>query len=167
MFKQAFENELKFEGASTRKLLERVPFENPKWHPHAKSRDIDALAKHVANIYNWIPLIISKDDVDFSKGSMFPPFPEMKSNEDLLKFYDETLENASKALENTTDEELTKTFSMKNGEHVVRSFPKAAAIRNLSFNHLVHHRGQLGVYLRLLDIPIPGMYGPSADEQRG
>ncbi len=167
MFKQAFENELKFEGASTRKLLERVPFEDPKWHPHEKSRNIDQLAKHVANIYNWIPVIISKDEVDFSKGSPFAALPELKSNEDLVSFYDQALSNATNALENTSDEELAKTFVMRNGEHVVMSFPKAAAIRNLSFNHLVHHRGQLGVYLRLLDIPIPGMYGPSADEQRG
>jgi uncharacterized damage-inducible protein DinB len=91
--------------------------------------------------------------------------PETKTTESLLSHYEEKLAEAIASLENTTDEELMKTFSMKNGETVLRSFPKAAAIRNLALNHLVHHRGQLGVYLRLLDIPIPGMYGPSADEK--
>jgi len=165
MLKQAFINELKFEGASTRKMLERVPYSDTKWQPHEKSSNINQLSKHVANIYNWIPLIISRDEVDFGKGSPFPPLPDLKSNEELIKFYDLAFKSASDAIENTSDEELSKPIKLRNGEHILRSLPKAAAIRNLSLNHLVHHRAQLGVYLRLLNIPIPGMYGPSADEK--
>ncbi len=165
MFRQAFINEIKFEGANTRKLLERVPLNNPAWLPHEKSRNIEQLARHVANLYSWVTYIVKHDDVDFSKGPALPPMPETKTTESLLSHYDETLAEAIASLENTTDEEMMKMFSMKNGETVLRSLPKAGAIRNIGLNHLVHHRAQLGVYLRLLDIPIPGMYGPSADEK--
>ncbi len=165
MFRQAFINEIKFEGANTRKLLERVPLNDPAWVPHEKSRNIEQLARHVANLYPWVTYIVNNDEVDFSKGGALPTMPETKTTEALLAHFDEKLDEAVKALENASDEEMMKTFSMKAGDKVLSSFPKAAAIRNLGLNHLVHHRGQLGVYLRLLDIPIPGMYGPSADEK--
>ncbi len=165
MFRQAFINEIKFEGANTRKLLERVPLNDPAWLPHEKSRNIEQLARHVANLYPWVNYIINHDEVDFSKGAPLPAMPETKTTESLLSHYDEKLTEAIASLENASDEDMMNMFSMKAGDKVLSSFPKAAAIRNLALNHLVHHRAQLGVYLRLLDIPIPGMYGPSADEK--
>jgi len=165
MFRDAFINEINFEGANTRKLLERVPLNDPDWTPHERSRNIEQLARHVANLYSWIPVIINQEEIDFSKGSPVPPMPEIKTNEALISYFDLKLKEALTSLENTTDEDLGKIFTMRSGEKVLRSFPKAAAIRNMALNHLVHHRGQLGVYLRLMDIPIPGMYGPSADEK--
>jgi uncharacterized damage-inducible protein DinB len=164
MYLKAIIAEIKHEGANTHKLLERVPLDHFDWLPHNKSRNIDQLAKHVANIYNWIPFILSHDEIDFAKGGFFPPIPEMKSAEDLTAFFDNALTSAIKALENTSDEELMNPITMRRGEMVMNTLPKAACIRNLALNHLVHHRAQLGVYLRLLDIPIPGMYGPSADD---
>jgi uncharacterized damage-inducible protein DinB len=167
MLKQAFINEIKHEGANTRKLLERVPMDEPGWQPHERSRNIDQLAKHVANIYNWVPYILSHDEIDFGKGGFWPPFPGMKSAEELAQFLDQAKSSAIHALENASEEDLMKNITMRRGETVMNTLPKAAAIRNLALNHLVHHRAQLGVYLRLQDIPIPGMYGPSADEMRG
>src|SRR5665213_438049 len=166
MFKQAFINELKHEGANTRKMLERVPFENPTWQPHEKSKNMEQLARHVANTYNWIPYIINHDEIDFAKGGMIPPVPDIKSTEELVNFYDKTLASVIESVQNANEEDLMKPLTMRRGEQVFSTMPKAASIRNLALNHVVHHRGQLGVYLRLNDIPVPGMYGPSADEQR-
>jgi len=161
----AFISELQFEAANTRKMLERVPFDNTDWKPHTKSHTVTTLAKHVARIPEWIPLILNNDGVDLIQ-SPFPPYPEINSGAELADFYDKNVANAKEALESTTNEDFMKPFVMHRGDHVIFNLPKAAVIRNMSMNHLVHHRGQLSVYLRLLDVPVPGMYGPSADEQR-
>ena len=158
-------DELKTDGANTHKLLERVPLNQPEWNPHHKSRNIEQLAKHVANLYSWVPLIMTQDQVDFGKGSPFPAMPEMKSAIELTEYFDRKLSAAIEVLGNANDDDMNKPFAMKIGEKTINVLSKAAAIRNIALNHLVHHRAQLGVYLRLLDVPIPGMYGPSADEQ--
>jgi uncharacterized damage-inducible protein DinB len=163
MLKEAFINEIKHEGANTRKMLERVPFENPGWQPHEKSRNMEALARHVANIYNWIPYIVNHDEIDFAKGAI-PPLPDIKSSQELVSFYDKSLISVLDSVQNTNDEDLMKPFVMRRGDQIFSTMPRAVTIRNMALNHLVHHRGQLGVYLRLNDVPVPGMYGPSADE---
>jgi len=161
----AFISELQFEAANTRKMLERVPFDNTDWKPHTKSHTVATLAKHVARIPEWIPLIINNEEVNLIQ-SPFPPYPEINSGAELADFFDQNINKAKAALESATNEDLMKTFTMRRGDHIIFNLPKAALIRSMSMNHLVHHRGQLSVYLRLLDVPVPGMYGPSADEQR-
>ena len=163
--KKAFTSELLFEAGSTRKMLSRVPFDNTDWKPHTKSTTLIGLAKHVARLPYWTTLILNTDEIDFSKNPL-PAYPDIKSAAELTAFFDQNISDAEKAIANASDDEFMKTFTMRMGDHVIAAFPKAAAIRNMSFNHLVHHRGQLSVYLRLNDIPVPGMYGPSADEGR-
>jgi len=163
--KKAFTSELNFEAASTRKMLSRVPFDNTDWKPHTKSTTLLGLARHVARLPQWTTLILYQDEINFANNP-WPPYPEIKSAEELTAFFDKSVADAEKAIENAPEDEFMKTFTMKMGDHVVGAMPKAAAIRNMSFNHLVHHRGQLSVYLRLNDVPVPGMYGPSADEGR-
>jgi len=161
----AFISELEFEANSTRKMLSRVPFDNTDWQPHDKSTTIKNLALHVSRVSEWIPLIVNHDDVDLTT-SPFPPYPEIHSAEELTQYFDNNIAHAKKALESMTNEDIMKPFIMRRGDFIIFTLPKAAALRNMAFNHAIHHRGQLSVYLRLLDIPVPGMYGPSADEKR-
>jgi uncharacterized damage-inducible protein DinB len=158
-------NELQFEAANTRKMLGRVPFDKPEWAPHSKSALLLGLARHVARLPEWIPYIIEHDEIDVSK-SPFPPYPDMEKVEDLIAYFDQNVKQAEDALETAPDEDFMKPFTMRMGDHIIFTLPKAAVLRNMAFNHLVHHRGQMSVYLRLLDVPVPGMYGPSADEKR-
>jgi uncharacterized damage-inducible protein DinB len=161
--KNALLNELKYESANTRKLLERVPFERGDWKPHEKSSTLISLAKHIANLPIWINRIFDKEHYDFAGG--IKATEPVNNIQDLLTLYDKKIEDATNILNNSNEEELSKIWTMKHGDQIIRSLPKAAALRNIAFNHLIHHRGQLSVYLRLLDVPIPGMYGPSADEK--
>jgi uncharacterized damage-inducible protein DinB len=162
--KRALLNELKHESASTRKMLERVNYEKGTWKPHEKSNTLEGLAKHVANIPAWVKRITDADEFNFAGG--FTPAPPVTNTEELLALHDSKVKEATESLEKISEEDLSKPFSLKNGEHVISTLPKAALMRSFAFNHLVHHRGQLSVYLRLLDIPVPGMYGPSADDHR-
>ena len=163
--KKAFTAELQHEAGSTRKMLARVPFDNTDWKPHERSSSMIALSRHVARIPTWVTYVMEHDNIDFSKNP-FGAYPEMNSVEDLIAFYDKNVTDAQNSIDAASEEDFMKPFEARMGEKVIFSMPKAAVIRNMSLNHLVHHRGQLSVYLRLLDIPIPGMYGQSADEQR-
>jgi len=153
-----WENEIK----STRKMLERVPFEKSEWKPHPKSMTLGRLATHVAEIPNWLTVTIETNELDFAKG-----YAQNKptNKEELLKLFDDYADQSIKILKNATDEDFKSNWTMRNGEHIYFTLPKATVARNFAFNHLYHHRGQLSVYLRLLEVPIPGMYGPSADEK--
>ena len=164
-FNKAFTNELEYEGEKTRIMLSRVPFDRPDWAPHAKSTTVFNLARHVARTPEWITKIIGHDEVDVA-SSPFGPYPEIHSSEELTAYHDKIQAEAKAALEAASDDEFTQPFTMRMGDKVIFTMPKAAVLRNLAFNHTMHHRGQLSVYLRLLDVPVPGMYGPSADEQR-
>ncbi|XZF13757.1 DinB family protein [Chitinophagaceae bacterium MMS25-I14] len=155
--------ELKKEAASTRKMLERVPAEQFGWKPHEKSMALGRLAAHVAELAGWTTMTIATDGLDFATMDYKPFQPQ--STEDLVKYHDQEVENAIAALENATDEHLAGTWTMRNGEHVIMAAPRATVLRGAVNNHTYHHRGQLSVYLRLLDIPVPGVYGPTADEQ--
>lgn len=166
--KDAFIAELKHESSLTKKMLERVPFDKKDpivigWKPHEKSMTLGRLATHIAQIPHWISDIIHIDDYDFASRSFKPVTADSK--EELMKIFQETLDMAIADLDIVSDEALNEKWTVRAGEKVMYNTPKKVAIRGWAFSHLVHHRGQLSVYLRLLDVPVPGMYGPSADEK--
>lgn len=155
--------ELKHEGSSTRKMLERVPADKFDWSPHQKSMKLGRLAKHIAELNLWVERIMDSDEFDFAAATFNSNLPE--NSEAILKIFDERIAEATSVLEKVTDEDLNKIWTFRRGEQVMFQMPKKVALRSFAYNHIYHHRGQLSVYLRLLDIAIPGMYGPSADER--
>jgi uncharacterized damage-inducible protein DinB len=159
---QEFLEELKQEAVSTRKLLERVPLEKGEWKPHEKSMALARLAGHIAENSLWLAMTIQDDEMDLAKYEYKPFIP--KTTEELLNYFDEQEKKAYEALSNCSEEEFNKIWTMRTGEQVYFALPKRQVIRGLCINHMVHHRGQLTVYLRLLNIPLPGIYGPTADE---
>lgn len=163
MLSQAIIAELKQEGASTKKLLEKVPEGKFDWKPHEKSMTLGRLASHVAELPAFLNSVLTIDDFDFAKGH-YMPYTTNNPTE-LMQVFQEKLDEVVQTLQNISDEQMQATFTLRSGDHVIASLPRIAAIRSMGMNHLIHHRGQLSVYLRLLDIPIPGMYGPSADER--
>ncbi|TMI75470.1 MAG: DinB family protein [Bacteroidetes bacterium] len=161
--KDAFIGELKYEGSLTRKMLERVPLDKKDWRPHEKSMALGRLATHVAEIPHWISRIITVDDWDFAVRG-FSSHTASTSTE-LVNIFEEKLAQAIVDLEAMKDEDFNKTWIVRKGDQMRNELVKKVAIRGWGFSHLIHHRGQLSVYLRLLDVPVPGMYGPSADEK--
>ena len=161
--KDAFIAELKQEAVNTRKMLERVPEDKFLWKPHDKSMTIGRLASHIAEIPVWVNRTLSANEFDFATASTVRNTYENRAA--LLKVFDEKQAEAIAALQNATDEMLDAAYSVRRGEQVMFTMPRKILLRNFAFNHLIHHRGQLSVNLRLLDVPVPGMYGPSADER--
>lgn len=159
--KDALLAELKHESSGTRKILERVPDNNLTWKPHDKSYTLGRLATHIAQIPGWISRIINHEEFDLAK---MQPAVTAESNAQLMKIFEDTLVTNIAALESASEDSFNDIWSFRRGEHIFFTLPKKVVLRNMAFNHLVHHRGQLSVYLRLLNIPVPGMYGPSADE---
>ena len=155
--------EYKGEAANTRKMLERVPLDKADWKPHEKSTSIGRLATHVAETPIWAERILTADSFDFAAA----PFSTRvaKDTAELLQIHDERVAKALQLFETATDEMLEQNFKLMRGEHVVHEKSRNQLLRGFSFNHIYHHRGQLSVYLRLLNVPVPGMYGPSADEK--
>lgn len=160
--KDALIAELNLESASTQKILERVPIEKASWKPHEKSMTLGRLATHVADIPHWISRIITIDDWDFAVQGFSRHVAE--SQEELMKIFQEKRDKAIADLETMSEEEFNKIWIVRNGDKMRRKLVKKIAIRSWGYSHLIHHRGQLSVYLRLLDVAVPGMYGPSADE---
>ncbi len=156
--------ELKQESANTRKMLERVPIEKNEWTPHAKSMKLGRLATHIAEVPGWITMMLTTPELDLAAGTMKSTVAA--THEELLAIFDSKLEGAITALENASAEDFEKSWILMMGEHVIYDLPRAAFIRTLGYSHLIHHRGQLSVYLRLLDVPVPGVYGPTADDAR-
>jgi len=156
-------NEYTHECASTRKLLEKIPMDQLSWKPHEKSMDIEQLAIHIAEIPSWVPMTIEQDELDFAKTPY--QLKKLHSLEELLKIHDDGTAAALQSIQNANPEKLVnENWTMRNGEIVYFSMPKIAVLRSFCFNHIYHHRGQMTVYLRLLGIPVPGMYGPTADD---
>ncbi len=153
--------ELTLEAAVTRRFLELVPFDKQAYKPSEKSESLGRLAIHVAEIIAWWNESINHDTLDFID---FEPVT-IKSTAELLAYFDSLLAEANCALSDVKNEELDRDWSMINGEDVLFTLPKKQVLRLFCMNHLVHHRAQLGVYLRLLDIPVPATYGPSADDE--
>jgi uncharacterized damage-inducible protein DinB len=150
------------EAATTRKLLERIPAEKFDWKPHDKSMGMGQLASHIAEMFNWTKPTLEQPELDFSKFDYKPFAPT--SGEELLEFFDKNVATALETLKSTADETFFEPWTMRNGEQIYFTMPKAVTMRSFVMNHIVHHRGQLSVYLRLNDIPVPSIYGPSADE---
>jgi uncharacterized damage-inducible protein DinB len=153
------------EMATTRKVLERVPDDKLNYQPHAKSMTFNQLASHVAEMVGWIADTMKQDSFDMAP----PDGPKWEayvaqSNADLMATFDKNCAAAREALAAGTDEAMMKTWSLLSGGNVLFSMPRVACIRGMLLNHVIHHRGQLSVYLRLNDIPVPAIYGPSADE---
>jgi uncharacterized damage-inducible protein DinB len=154
------------EMASTRKVLERVPEAKLSYKPHPKSGSLEWLAWHVADLPHWVVETINKDELDFAPaGAARPAPPKIESREKLLASFDEKVAAARTAIAGASDDHLAKSWTLKGGGHTIFSMPRAAVLRSFVMNHIIHHRAQLGVYLRLNDVPVPGMYGPSADEK--
>ncbi len=154
--------EMEVEAATTRNCLERVPTDKFAWKPHEKSMAFAQLASHVAEMFSWTAVTLQQDELDFSKWDYKPYEPQ--STEELVEFLDKNVAEAIDILRNTPDEVFMEYWTMRNGETVYFTLPKVAVMRSFVMNHIVHHRGQLSVYLRLNDIAVPSIYGPSADE---
>lgn len=153
--------ELEQESQITRKMLERVPAEKFDWRPHPKSMSLRELATHLAEVPGWLELTLNADELDFA--TMPYQLTVLDSVEELLTFFEKSLNNGQKALANATEADMLKRWIMRNGETIYEDSTKYEAIRG-TYGQVVHHRAQLGVFLRLLEVPIPGTYGPSADE---
>ena len=153
--------ELTLEAAVTRRYLENVPFDKLEFQPTEKSEKLGRLAVHVAEIIAWWQSCVEDDKLDFID---FEP-KEFTSNAALLAYFDALLAEAKTALLEVKDAEFEKDWSMTHGEEVLFTLPKKQIARLFCMNHLVHHRAQLGVYLRLLDVAVPATYGPSADDE--
>jgi uncharacterized damage-inducible protein DinB len=151
------------EAAKTRRMLERVPWDKADWRPHPKSMPMGALASHVAQLAGFPALIVTTEGRDIAQpGGAAPARPT--STAGLLEVFDRNAAASEKALGSARDADLQQTWTLRQGERVLLSLPRGVAARGMGIHHSIHHRAQLGVYLRLNDVPVPGMYGPSADE---
>lgn len=158
---EQFQKEFEREAISMRKMLSIVPNDKYDWKPHPKSMTLRQLATHVAEIPLWFGMVLNTQELDFSVNEYKPK--EINDTATLVAYLEENIIQARKDLAAGKEESLDELWSLRNGEEIYSSDPKRDAIR-MSFNQIIHHRAQLGVFLRLLDIPIPGTYGPSADD---
>ena len=155
-----FDNEM----ANTRKTLERVPDDKFDWKPHEKSFAMGALASHLANLPTWGSLTIGSDSFDMAPGGEPLKASALNSGTDVLATFDENVAKTRSAIASASDQDLFKPWTLLSNGHTILTMPKIAVLRNFVMNHMIHHRAQLGVYLRLNDLPVPSIYGPSADE---
>jgi uncharacterized damage-inducible protein DinB len=162
---QALLPEFDAEMTNTRKTLERVPSEKFGWKPHQKSFAMGPLALHIATMTGWAVDAIEKDSFDVAPvgGQPYQP-PKAETTAELLALFDKGAAAARKALAGASDEHLMQPWSLLNGGKPIMTMPRIAVVRSFVMNHTIHHRAQLGVYLRLNDIAVPSIYGPSADE---
>lgn len=153
--------EMAQEAQTTRKMLERVPNDKYDWQPHPKSMSIKQLATHIAELPSWVKMALTTEGLDFAQN----PYDtkSVTNTTDLLAFFDQSLAEGKAELEKATDDQLEGTWILRNGDEIYSTSSKGEVIR-MAYCQIVHHRAQLGVFLRLLDVPIPGSYGPSADD---
>ena len=163
---QALVAEFDQEMAGTRKTLERVPETKFDWKPHDKSGSMIWLAGHLANLAGWAGTTVNTDSLDLAPGGkpMTPP-PPPKSSKELLELFDKNVAESRKAIAGVSDADLQKPWSLLNNGTVLMTMPRIVCLRSFVMNHTIHHRAQLGVYLRLNNVAVPALYGPSADEQ--
>lgn len=154
--------EIERESEATKKALERVPEGKFEWQPHEKSATMLSLARHLAELMGMPAAILNLDELDLAVAE---PRPEIKSADDLVKLFKVGKIASLDALKSAKEEDLSKKWLLKYGDRILREGTKEEMIREMGLSHAYHHRAQLGVYLRLLDIPVPSTYGPSADEQ--
>jgi uncharacterized damage-inducible protein DinB len=154
--------ELTHEGATTRRLLERLPQDRLGWQPHQKSMTLGRLATHIAEIPGWVGSIVEKDEFDVGASGYTPA--TVGSVAEILAMFDKNLAMATGALKRQGNDRLLAKWQFKKNGQVVVEMPRLGMIRSFLMNHLIHHRGQLSVYLRLQNVPLPSIYGPTADE---
>jgi uncharacterized damage-inducible protein DinB len=158
---EALRIELEKEAKTTRKMLAIVPAEKFAWKPHPKSMSLKQLATHVAELPTWIGMTLNTDELDF-ETSPYNPEP-ISTTTELLAYFDKSIADARDQLGGAKENILDKPWTLRSGKTIYNTDPKREVLR-MAFSQIIHHRAQLGVFLRLLDIPIPGSYGPSADE---
>lgn len=155
--------ELQYEALSTRKMLEIVPDESFGWQPHEKSMTLGRLATHLAEIPTWTTAALTQEELDFSKTDYQPAI--LTTSAEVLEKFDKAMTDSFELLQNISDGDIKQTWRLRNGEKILMEMPRVGVIRSMVINHLIHHRGQLSVYLRLQNVPLPSVYGPTADEQ--
>src|ERR1041384_3869007 len=159
--------EFDHEMANTRKTLERVPDDKLDWKPHEKSMTMRALASHLSNLASWPVHVIERDSLDINPVGEDPfRMPSVNSAQEAVEMFDKNVAAARRAIAGASDEDLLKPWSLLAGGKNIFTMPRVATLRGMVMNHSIHHRAQLGVYLRLNDVPVPSLYGPSADESR-
>ena len=159
---EALQRELEKEAITTRKMLSVVPNDKYNWKPHSKSMTIQKLVGHIAELPTWIGMVFNTDELDFGNNPYQPVV--LENTADLLTYFENCLVEGREVLEKADPTLLSKDWTLRNGDHIYFVESKYDVLR-MTFSQIIHHRAQLGVYLRLLDIPIPGSYGPSADEE--
>jgi uncharacterized damage-inducible protein DinB len=152
--------ELDQEAQTTKRVLDRIPEDKLAWRPHPKSFSLGQLALHIASVPGGVTTIAAQDTAEAPNFTQ----PEPKSRQEILNTFSESLENAKGNLKKMDDARLASTWTLTRGGKVVMSVPRIVFLRSVLLNHVYHHRGQLSVYLRMLDVPVPSIYGPSADE---
>jgi uncharacterized damage-inducible protein DinB len=159
--------EWEHEMATTRKTLERVPEDKTSWKPHDTSMPMGRLAGHIAEMAGFVPATFQGDSFDFAPPGGQPMQPTvMTSRKQLLEIFDKNVAAARAAIAKASDEDLQKTWTLLNGGKTFFSMPRVTVLRSMILNHIIHHRGQLSVYLRMNQVAIPSIYGPSGDEGR-
>lgn len=158
---EQFLKELNEEAVATRKILGAVPTDKLDWQPHPKSMTVRQLGTHIAELPKWIAMAFTTDELDFEK-SPYKQTP-INSNNELLEFYENSLKDAREYLKPENEKKLSQNWTLRSGDTIYTTFTKGDLIRH-SLNQTIHHRAQLGVYLRLMDIPVPATYGSSADD---
>jgi uncharacterized damage-inducible protein DinB len=153
--------EIEQEAQTTRKMLSIIPNDKYDWQPHPKSMTIKRLATHIAELPGWITMGITTDELDFAANAYKPE--DISNTADLLEFFEKSFADGKAHLAETNEAKLAEPWVLRNGDHIILKQNKYDTVR-VSISQTIHHRAQLGVYLRLLNIPIPGSYGPSADE---
>lgn len=157
-----FLKELNNEAITTRKMLSSVPNDKFDWKPHPKSMTIRALAGHIAELPGWVGMVLNTKELDFAENAY--EAPDLNVTETVLALFENNLADAQKQLQNAKEETLDETWVLRNGAEIYSETSKSDFIR-ITLSQIIHHRAQMGVFLRLLDIPIPGSYGPSADDE--
>lgn len=154
--------EFQHEAATTRKMLERVPQDAFAWQPHEKSMTLGRLSGHIVEMYSFTGPIMTQDELDFATGN-YEPFAPADVAE-LLEVFDKNVADSIEILTTQTDDRMLGSWRLRSGDQVFFEMPRVAVIRSFLLSHIIHHRGQLSVYLRLQNVPLPPVYGPTADE---
>jgi uncharacterized damage-inducible protein DinB len=160
---QNLASEMKYEAVATRKMLERLPAEQLTWKPHEKSMTLGVLAGHIVEMIGWTKPTLEDKEMDFEKYPYTPK--EYTEAAELVADLDRNIAEAVESLNSVSDEAILQDWTLRNGAEIYFTMPRVAVMRSFAMNHIYHHRGQLSVYLRILDIPVPPVYGPSADEK--
>jgi uncharacterized damage-inducible protein DinB len=161
---ESFLPEFDQEMANTRKTLARVPEDKLDWRPHEKSMTMGGLATHLANLPSWAAHGINLDELDVAPNGVPFRVEQIKSRAEALENFDRNVADARAAITGASDEHLFKPWSLLSNGQTIMTMPRVAVLRSFVMNHMIHHRAQMGVYLRLNDIPVPSVYGPTADE---